>query len=84
MANDGPRDTEDRFDYEGCGQEVQVERIKTYVCKPPASIGKALIVIPDILGWQLPNTRYMADMLTTNGYMKEIFSSPRNLTLYGF
>ncbi|NXK36905.1 CMBL Carboxymethylenebutenolidase, partial [Piprites chloris] len=63
-----PRDTGDRFDYEGCGQEVQVEHIKAYVCKPPANTGKALIVIHDMLGRQLPNTRYTADMLTTNGY----------------
>lgn len=51
------------------GQELQVEHIKVYICKPPASTGKSVIVIHDIFGWQLPNTRYMADMLTTNGYM---------------
>ncbi|XP_054047814.1 carboxymethylenebutenolidase homolog isoform X2 [Rissa tridactyla] len=59
----------DRFDYEGCGQEVQVEHIKAYVCKP-ASTDKAVIVIHDIFGWQLPNTRYMADMLAANGYIE--------------
>lgn len=51
------------------GQEVQAEHIKVYICKPSASVGKSVIVIHDIFGWQLPNTRYMADMLTTNGYM---------------
>lgn len=51
------------------GQEVQVENINVYICKPPASTGKSVIVIHDILEWQLPNTRYMADMLTANGYM---------------
>ncbi|KAM7071285.1 carboxymethylenebutenolidase homolog [Acridotheres tristis] len=50
------------------GQELQVEHIKVYICKPPASTGKSVIVIHDMFGWQLPNTRYMADMLTTNGY----------------
>lgn len=50
-------------------QEVQVENINVYICKPPASTGKSVIVIHDIFEWQLPNTRYMADMLTANGYM---------------
>lgn len=48
------------------GQEVQVEHIKVYISKPPASTGKSVIVIHDMFGWHLPNTRYMADMLTTN------------------
>ncbi|KAM9387442.1 LOW QUALITY PROTEIN: carboxymethylenebutenolidase homolog [Phaethornis superciliosus] len=64
-----PCDIGDRFDYGGCGQEVQIEHIKAYVCKPPASTGKAVIVIHDIFGWQLPNTRYMTDMLADNGYV---------------
>ncbi|XP_042662808.1 carboxymethylenebutenolidase homolog [Tyto alba] len=57
----------DRFDYETCGQEAQVEHVRAYVCKPAASTDKAVIVIHDIFGWQLPNTRYMADMLAANG-----------------
>lgn len=72
MANEAkpcPCDIGDRFDYEGCGQEVQVEHIKAYVCKPSGKSDKAVIVIHDIFGWQLPNTRYMADMLTANGYI---------------
>ncbi|NXS98653.1 CMBL Carboxymethylenebutenolidase, partial [Jacana jacana] len=70
MANESkpcPCDIGDRFDYEASGQEVQVEHIKAYVCKP-ASTDRAVIVIHDIFGWQLPNTRYMADMLAANGY----------------
>ncbi|GAB0183326.1 carboxymethylenebutenolidase [Grus japonensis] len=73
MANESrpcPCGIGDRFDYEGCGQEVQVEHIEAYVCKPPASTDKAVIVIHDIFGWQLPNTRYMADMLAANGYIE--------------
>ncbi|KAM6318973.1 carboxymethylenebutenolidase homolog [Aegotheles albertisi] len=72
MANEArpcPCDIGDRFDYGGRGQEVQVEHIKAYVCKPGASTDKAVIVIHDIFGWQLPNTRYMADMLAANGYI---------------
>ncbi|NXE22858.1 CMBL Carboxymethylenebutenolidase, partial [Ardeotis kori] len=77
MANEArpcPCDIGDRFDYGGRGQEVQVEHIKAYVCKPAASTDRAVIVIHDIFGWQLPNTRYMADMLATNGYIMLITS----------
>uniref|UniRef100_A0A8C0H5E2 Carboxymethylenebutenolidase homolog n=1 Tax=Chelonoidis abingdonii TaxID=106734 RepID=A0A8C0H5E2_CHEAB len=72
MANEAspcPCDIGDRFEYGGLGHEVQVEHIKAYVCKPSTSTEKAVIVIQDIFGWQLPNTRYMADMLAANGYM---------------
>ncbi|KAF1582564.1 hypothetical protein FQV11_0005746, partial [Eudyptes moseleyi] len=72
MANESrpcPCDIGDRFDYGGRGQEVQVEHIKAYVCKAPASTDKAVVVIHDVFGWQLPNTRYMADMLAANGYI---------------
>nr|XP_025955103.1 carboxymethylenebutenolidase homolog isoform X2 [Dromaius novaehollandiae] len=73
MANEAkpcPCDIGDRFNYEGCGQEVQVEHIKAYVCKPSGKSDKAVIVIHDIFGWQLPNTRYIADLLTANGYIE--------------
>lgn len=50
------------------GQEVQVEHIKAYVTKAPFHTDKAVIVIQDIFGWQLPNTRYMADLIAGNGY----------------
>uniref|UniRef100_A0A8B9Z3X5 Carboxymethylenebutenolidase homolog n=1 Tax=Buteo japonicus TaxID=224669 RepID=A0A8B9Z3X5_9AVES len=62
-------DIGDTFDYESRGQEVQAEHIKAYFCKPPASTDKAVIVIHDIFGWQLPNTRYMADILAAHGYI---------------
>ncbi|CAM5111036.1 unnamed protein product [Natator depressus] len=72
MANEArpcPCDIGDRFEYGGLGHEVQVEHIKAYVCKPSASTEKAVVVIQDIFGWQLPNTRYMVDMLAANGYI---------------
>ncbi|XP_073188457.1 carboxymethylenebutenolidase homolog isoform X2 [Lepidochelys kempii] len=72
MANEArpcPCDIGDRFEYGGLGHEVQVEHIKAYVCKPSASTGKAVVVIHDIFGWQLPNTRYITDMLAANGYI---------------
>uniref|UniRef100_A0A8B9ICE9 Carboxymethylenebutenolidase homolog n=1 Tax=Anser brachyrhynchus TaxID=132585 RepID=A0A8B9ICE9_9AVES len=72
MANEWrpfPCDTGDRFDYECCGQEVQVEHIKAYVCKPLASMDNAVIVIQDVFGWQLPNMRHMADIVAANGYI---------------
>ena len=57
------------MEYGGLGQEVQIEHTKAYVVKPSTASDKAVIVIQDIYGWQLPNTRYMADMLAANGYM---------------
>ncbi|KAM9712925.1 carboxymethylenebutenolidase homolog isoform 1-T2 [Menidia menidia] len=71
MANEGnpcPCDIGDRMDYGGLGQEVQIEHVKAYVVKPTTTSDRAIIVIQDIFGWQLPNTRYMADMLAANGY----------------
>ncbi|KAK2886411.1 carboxymethylenebutenolidase homolog [Channa argus] len=72
MANEAkpcPCDIGDRMEYGGLGQEVQIDHIKAYVVKPSTASDKAIIVIQDIYGWQLPNTRYMADMLATNGYI---------------
>lgn len=72
MANEVkpcPCDIGDRMDYGGLGQEVQVEHVKVYVVKPTSPSDKAIIVIQDIFGWQLPNTRYIADLLAANGYM---------------
>ncbi|XP_042366031.1 carboxymethylenebutenolidase homolog [Plectropomus leopardus] len=72
MANEAkpcPCDIGDRMEYGGLGQEVQIEHTKAYVVKPSAASDKAIIVIQDIYGWQLPNTRYMADMLAANGYI---------------
>uniref|UniRef100_A0A3Q4AK75 Carboxymethylenebutenolidase homolog n=1 Tax=Mola mola TaxID=94237 RepID=A0A3Q4AK75_MOLML len=72
MANEArpcPCDIGDRMDYGGLGHEVQIEHIKAYVVKPSSASDRAVIVIQDIYGWQLPNTRYMADMLAANGYI---------------
>ncbi|XP_046879827.1 carboxymethylenebutenolidase homolog [Hypomesus transpacificus] len=72
MANEAmpcPCDLGDKLEYGGQGQEIQIEHIKVYVVKPSSASNKAVIVIQDIFGWQLPNTRYMADMLASNGYI---------------
>lgn len=71
MANEAkpcPCDIGDRLDYGGLGQEVQIDHTKAYVVKPSAQSDRAVIIIHDIFGWKLPNTRYMADMLAANGY----------------
>uniref|UniRef100_A0A8B9XI34 Carboxymethylenebutenolidase homolog n=1 Tax=Bos mutus grunniens TaxID=30521 RepID=A0A8B9XI34_BOSMU len=71
MANEAypcPCDIGHRIEYGGLGHEVQVEHIKAYLTKSPVDAGKAVVVIQDIFGWQLPNTRYMADMIAGNGY----------------
>lgn len=72
MANEAkpcPCDIGDRMEYGGLGQEVQMGHTTAYVVKPSSSSDKAIIVIQDIYGWQLPNTRYIADILAANGYM---------------
>eukprot|EP00079_Xenopus_tropicalis_P026175 XP_012819874.1 PREDICTED: carboxymethylenebutenolidase homolog isoform X1 [Xenopus tropicalis] len=73
MANEAcpcPCDIGDKIEYGAKGQEVQIEHIKAYVSKPHSSTDKAVIVVQDIFGWQLPNTRFMADLLTAHGYME--------------
>ncbi|KAK5850228.1 hypothetical protein PBY51_014494 [Eleginops maclovinus] len=72
MANEArpcPCDLGDRMEYVGLGQEVQIEHIGAYVVKPSAPSDKAIIVIQDIFGWQLSNTRYMADLVADKGYI---------------
>ncbi|KAE8597475.1 hypothetical protein XENTR_v10016481 [Xenopus tropicalis] len=72
MANEAcpcPCDIGDKIEYGAKGQEVQIEHIKAYVSKPHSSTDKAVIVVQDIFGWQLPNTRFMADLLTAHGYI---------------
>nr|XP_060630628.1 carboxymethylenebutenolidase homolog [Anolis sagrei ordinatus] len=68
-ANPCPCKLGDKFDYEGQGREVSVGHIRAYLAKPPHHTDKAVIVIHDVFGWQLPNTRYIADMLASNGYI---------------
>ncbi|XP_060110042.1 carboxymethylenebutenolidase homolog [Heteronotia binoei] len=72
MANEGnpcPCNAGDTLDYKSIGHEISVEHISAYLCKPSLPTEKAVIVIHDIYGWQLPNTRYIVDMLAANGYL---------------
>ncbi|KAG9347911.1 hypothetical protein JZ751_003928 [Albula glossodonta] len=72
MANEAkpcPCDIGDKLEYGGLGEEVQIEHIQAYVVNPAESSKRAIIVIQDIYGWKLPNTRYMADLLASNGYI---------------
>ncbi|XP_032359612.1 carboxymethylenebutenolidase homolog [Etheostoma spectabile] len=94
MANEAkpcPCHIGDLMEYEGLGQDIQIEHIEAYVVKPSAATNKAIIVIQDIYGWRLPNTRYMADMLAANGYIavcpdffagKEPWSSSRDWSTF--
>ncbi|XP_020781393.1 carboxymethylenebutenolidase homolog [Boleophthalmus pectinirostris] len=68
-ANPCPCNIGDRMEYGGLGQEVQIKHFHGYVVKPTAPSEKAIIVIQDIFGWKLPNTRYIADMIASNGYI---------------
>uniref|UniRef100_A0A8C5RH28 Carboxymethylenebutenolidase homolog n=1 Tax=Laticauda laticaudata TaxID=8630 RepID=A0A8C5RH28_LATLA len=57
-----------RRNYEGRGREVQIQNIKAYVCQPASDTNKAVILVHDIFGWQFPDTRYVADIIASNGY----------------
>ncbi|CAH2283603.1 carboxymethylenebutenolidase homolog [Pelobates cultripes] len=72
MANEArpcPCDIGDKFEHEEQGKVIQIEHIKAYVCKPHSSTDKAVIVVQDIFGWELPNTRFIADLLSAHGYI---------------
>lgn len=72
MANEAqpcPCELGDQFDYKGLGKEIQIEHIKVYISKPNTNTDKAIIVVQDVYGWELPNTRYFADLLASHGYM---------------
>ncbi|PIO41186.1 hypothetical protein AB205_0123630, partial [Aquarana catesbeiana] len=71
MANEArpcPCELGDQFDYKGLGEEVQIEHIKAYVTKPKTTTDKAIIVVQDVYGWELTNTRYFVDLLAEHGY----------------
>lgn len=67
-ANPCPCALGDEFDYKGIGEEIQVEHMKAYVSKPQTTTDKAIIVVQDVYGWELPNTRLIIDYLASNGY----------------
>ncbi|KAJ7338400.1 hypothetical protein JRQ81_011892 [Phrynocephalus forsythii] len=72
MANEQnpcPCDFGDLLDYKELGNEVCVGHIKAYLNKPSISTDKAVILIHDIYGWKTPNTRYMADLISSSGYI---------------
>ncbi|XP_062986294.1 carboxymethylenebutenolidase homolog isoform X2 [Elgaria multicarinata webbii] len=68
-VNPCPCDIGDKFEYEGLGHEISVEHIKAYISMPSFSSDKAVIVIHDIHGWQIPNIRFITDLLASNGYI---------------
>lgn len=79
MANEArprPCDIGDGLDCGGLGPEVEVEHTKAYVVKPTCASDKALIVIQDIHGWQLPSTRYMADIHVSERSTDSLFVWP--------
>ncbi|XP_044151661.1 carboxymethylenebutenolidase homolog isoform X1 [Bufo gargarizans] len=72
MANEArpcPCELGDQFDHKNLGNEIQIEHIKAYISKPKTSTDKAIIVVQDVYGWELSNTRYFADLLASQGYI---------------
>ncbi|KAJ3611523.1 hypothetical protein NHX12_021538 [Muraenolepis orangiensis] len=80
-----PCDLGDRMEYGGLGREVQAEAGPSSASHraeagpssashraeagPSSASHRAVVLIHDIYGWRLPNTRYIADMLAANGYI---------------
>uniref|UniRef100_A0A8D0C9Y4 Carboxymethylenebutenolidase homolog n=1 Tax=Salvator merianae TaxID=96440 RepID=A0A8D0C9Y4_SALMN len=58
-----------RSNYAARGQEIEVENINAYICYPSQKTKNAVIVVHDIYGWQFPDTRFVADIITDNGYI---------------
>ncbi|XP_078454245.1 carboxymethylenebutenolidase homolog isoform X2 [Lampetra planeri] len=76
MANEAkpcPCELGDVMPYSGKGQEVRAGHVDSYLsAAQPGANGEAsvrgLIIIQDIYGWKLPNTRFIADWLAGQGY----------------
>ncbi|XP_068787516.1 carboxymethylenebutenolidase homolog isoform X2 [Struthio camelus] len=62
-------DSGERSQYRCLGEEIQIEHIKAYICKPSFFTDKAVIVIHDIFGWLFPDTRYIVDLVALQGYI---------------
>lgn len=50
------------------GRVETVHGLPTYIAEPPSGTPKAIIVIiPDAFGWELPNSRVLADSYAEKG-----------------
>lgn len=51
------------------GREETLHGLQTYVTEPPngASPSALIVIIPDVFGWKLPNTRLLADTYAKRG-----------------
>ncbi|NWV63289.1 CMBL Carboxymethylenebutenolidase, partial [Malurus elegans] len=69
MADPFLYDTGDRSHYGCLGQEVQIEYLKAYICRPSVFTDKAVIVAHDVFGWRFPDIRYIVDLMASHGYI---------------
>jgi len=68
-SDSGPCCLGDIIEGENKGKEIQVESFQSYLTLPEKNERKVgIIVITDIFGFQLPNTRKVGDLLANNGY----------------
>jgi len=68
-SDSGPCCLGDIIEGENKGKEIQVESFQSYLTLPEKNERKVgIIVITDIFGFQLPNTRRVADYLASHGY----------------
>ena len=50
------------------GKVIRLHGLPAYVAEPPSNNPKGIIVIiPDAFGWELPNTRVLADSYAKKG-----------------
>lgn len=51
------------------GQETKVHGLDCYVVEPPVGIEKkgVVVILPDVFGWRLSNTRILADNYAKKG-----------------
>lgn len=51
------------------GREETLHGLQTYVTEPPNGAPPAalIVIVPDVFGWKLPNTRILADTYAKRG-----------------
>ncbi|XP_078680822.1 carboxymethylenebutenolidase homolog isoform X1 [Branchiostoma floridae x Branchiostoma belcheri] len=67
--NDIPCCIGDRLEYGSMGRAVKVGGVDMYVATPKTPTKKGVVFFSDVFGWELPNTRYIVDMIANNGYV---------------
>lgn len=51
------------------GREETLHGLQTYITEPPNGVPPSalIVIVPDVFGWKLPNTRLLADTYAKRG-----------------